>query len=84
MNIQTSHTSNYDVLVIKHKNDVLKSTPFQAVFSEKITKNRKSRQRDEQLSLIVNGETIDLPMRLDPSNGRVQFQKVIPAVSRST
>ena len=72
------------MLVIKHKNDALKSTPFQAVFSEKITKNRKSRQRDEQLTLIVNDEPIDLPLRLDPNNGRVQFQKVTPSPCRST
>jgi hypothetical protein len=70
--------------VIKHRNDTLKSTPFQAVFSEKALKNRDSKKtRNKDLSLYVNDQLVDLPMRIDPNSGRVQFQKVTNQSSRN-
>ena len=65
------------MLVIRHRNCTFKSTPFQTVFSEKALKardNKKNKHKD--LTLTVNDTPIDLPMRIDPTSGRVQFQKV--------
>lgn len=74
---QTITTSCYDVVVIRHKNHTLKSTPFQAVFAERsLKRDKKGKLKD--LQLFVNEELIDIPMRIDPNNGRVQFQKVNP------
>lgn len=36
--------------------------------------NKKNKLKE--LQLLINDEVVDLPMRIDPSNGRVQFQKV--------
>jgi len=37
----------------------------------------------KELQLLINDEVVDLPMRIDPSNGRVQFQKVIFFIFRN-
>ena len=37
--------------------------------------NKKNKPKD--LTLTVNDVPIDLPMRIDPASGRVQFQKVV-------
>jgi phosphatidate phosphatase PAH1 len=66
------------VIVIKHRNETFKSTPFQVVFSEKALKIRESKKnKSKELQFFVNEELIDLPLRIDPSNGRIQFQKVM-------
>jgi len=53
--MQTSSTSNYDVLVIRHQNHTYKSTPFQAVFSEKALKARDPKKpKNKDLSLYIN------------------------------
>lgn len=73
---KTISTSNYDVIVIRHRNETYKSTPFQAVFSERAMKARESKKNKlKELQLLVNDELVDLPMRIDPNNGRVHFQK---------
>lgn len=53
--MQASHTSSYDVVVIRHKNNTLKSTHFQAVFSDKIL-NKKINKKD--LQLYVNDQLV--------------------------
>lgn len=79
---QTITTSCYDVVVIRHKNHTLKSTPFQAVFAERSLKRDPKKAKLKDLQLFVNEELIDIPMRLDPNNGRVQFQKVTPPLTQ--
>jgi phosphatidate phosphatase PAH1 len=82
--MQTYTTSSYDVVVIRHKNQTLKSTPFQAVFAEKSIKRDPKKGKLKDLQLFVNDELIDVPMRIDPNNGRVQFQKVSHPRLRNT
>ena len=82
--IQTYSTSSYDVVVIRHRNNTLKSTPFQAVFAEKSLKRDPKKNKLRDLQLIVNEEPIDIPIRIDPTNARVQFQKVLPITPRNT
>lgn len=73
------------MIVIRHRNETYKSTPFQAVFSERAMKARESKKSKlKELQLLVNDELVDLPMRIDPNNGRVHFQKVRPTSLRST
>jgi phosphatidate phosphatase PAH1 len=71
--------------VVRHRNQTFKSTPFQAVFSEKFIKirenNKKTKLKD--LQLFINDECTDVPIRIDPSNGRVQFQKVTSPIVRN-
>jgi phosphatidate phosphatase PAH1 len=63
-------------VVIRHKNQTLRSTPFQSVFAEKCLKRDAKKNKLKDLQLFVNEELIDVPMRIDNNNGRVQFQKV--------
>ena len=42
---------------------------------------KKNKLKD--LTLTVNDTPIDLPMRIDPTSGRVQFQKVLLFSSRN-
>ena len=43
------------MLVIRHRNDSFKSTPFQAVFSEKAVKARDAKKyKQKDLTLTVN------------------------------
>lgn len=76
MLMKTISTSCYDVVVIRHKNRTLKSTPFQAVFAEKSIKRDPKKGKLKDLQFFVNDELVDIPIRIDPTNGRVQFQKV--------
>lgn len=71
-------------MVIRHRNQTLKSTPFQAVFAEKCIKRDQRKGKLRDLQLIINDEPVDIPIRIDPSNGRVQFQKVLPVPPRNT
>lgn len=72
------------MVVIRHRNNTLKSTPFQAVFAEKSLKRDPKKNKLRDLQLIVNDEVIDIPIRIDPANGRVQFQKVTPTSRRNS
>lgn len=63
----------------------MKSTPFQAVFSEKTIKSRETKKgKLKELQLYINDELVDVPIRIDISNGRVQFKKVRILAFRDT
>lgn len=52
--IKAFSTSCYDVIVVRHKNQTLKSTAFQAVFGEKIIKRDPKKGKLKDLQFYVN------------------------------
>ena len=75
------------MIVIRQENKTYKSTPFQVVFSSSFIKNiDRARHRanpNYKINLFVNGEFVDIPIKIDSNSGRVLFQKVKLSLMKS-